>query len=501
MNVALAGLLGIAFFLATGLALADLVPSLARRPALLRLAYAYLLGIGWTAGGIYAASHVLGWTLRRGTILPIAMIPIALALLLRLTRGIRRRNVDSPRAGDALPLYSPSKKSPVSFSSKQEFLFSLVFVIPAIVTLAIFVEAATNPIDDWDGRMTWTAQARYVRQERTVLPTVLTDLKWYAANREYPLLMPLAQVAMQETFSTSDDERLIRPLYAAFFPVLLLLVFDGASRLAGRRSAALSVLIASAVPMFAFDAHGGAAGCYSDLPLACFFGGGVLLLVGRRIALPQAGAAGVLLGAAVLTKAEGLLLAIAAVGIVSLRPLRRRDPRALAAPALAAAVVLAAAALYVSWRARIPSHFDVTHASRLARLDTWTQLLPRMGRAGRLALGEAVKVPQWKFFWILPPIVALCGFRALRRRAAWQLLLAAAAPVAVAFAAYGIFSWELSWFVGVTFSRFLVQGAVPLLCFFAMCLREALRSRPFRGNDRPQFVSVAVEHSGGSQAP
>jgi hypothetical protein len=460
----LAGLCGAALFLATGLAIVDLLSGLRNRSLPGRFGFAYVLGVAWTAGAMYAFSHFGSVPLRRATILPIALAPIATALVRRLLASRRREVAASPE---------PEAAAPSAF-------VALAFVVPAFLTAGLLSEAVTNPVNDWDGRMTWALLARYVREEGTVRPRVLVDDRWSVTNRGYPLLMPLAQVAVEETFDTGDDDRAARPLYAVFFPAFLLLLFEGACAVASPGAAASAVLVASVVPMIVFETHGGAAGCFSDFPLGCFFGAGLLLLLplGRRVTPGEGVAAGLLLGAALLTKAEGFLLAPAALAIASLRPARiawarlrrgRPDLRPFTAPALAAAVVLGAAILELSWRNRLGDATAVTRPGAIVRWsagDAWRGLA-----AGVRGMAEP---RAWGVLWLVAPLVFVAGGRAFRRRRVRRLVLGAAAPVAVAAAAYGINRGSVALATG-TFNRFLIQGGLPIFCVLAACLFEAAR--------------------------
>src|SRR4029079_16334039 len=71
---ALAGVAGVALFAAPGAGLAELLPAVRALRPVRRLGLAYLLGIAWTAGVLYALSHFLGVPLRPPAILPVAAV-------------------------------------------------------------------------------------------------------------------------------------------------------------------------------------------------------------------------------------------------------------------------------------------------------------------------------------------------------------------------------------------------------------------------------------------
>jgi hypothetical protein len=449
---ALAGLAGVALFAAPGAGLAELLPAVRAFGTGRRLAYAWLLGVAWTAGLLYALSHFLAVPLRAPAILAVAAVPAvagAASWLRRRPSGPLRRRLRS-----------------------WEWL---VLAICAVISLAVLCQALTNPVTDWDGWMTWGAQARYVRHEGTVDPAVLTQKGWYVSHPWYPLLLPVAMVAVLETTHAEWDDPAFRPFYAVFFPVWLLLIYGGARSLAGRAAAGWTTLAAALLPTPAFEVAGGAVSAYSDLPLACFYGGALALLLAPRLR-PSAGlAAGILLAAAALTKAEGAafaLVALALGGIYSVRRwrhcLQNWRPLALAALPLALAFVL-----LFSWRAGIPERFE-SYEKIVSWSFLWPGILTRAPRIAAAVRSQMTSFDGWGLFGWVAPLVLIAGWRGLRRRAAVHLLLAAAAPLSVAWISYTI-SLTPEFIVRTSWNRFLIQASVPCLLLLALALRDLLR--------------------------
>ena len=215
------------------------------------------------------------------------------------SRGRRRPRRLSPSIFP-LPLAAPVSRTA---RPRPRLLTAAAAAVAAAISLAVFCEALSDPIRDWDGRMSWSAQARYVRAAGTVDAPVLRDRRWFVTHPRYPLLLPLAQVAALSSAGPARRRRR-RAAYAAFFPVFLLLVHDGARRWAGRRAAALAVLAAALVPFPAFSPEGGEHG-HSGLPLACFYGAALLLLLRAPLRPSHGIAAGLLLAAAALANRKG----------------------------------------------------------------------------------------------------------------------------------------------------------------------------------------------------
>lgn len=439
-------LAGVALFLLPGAALAVLL----RLPSGRRLAHAYLLGIAWVAGSLYVLSHGFGVPLRRPAILVLAAIPILVSLPVTLRRGAK-----------------PDPKPRRRWTGLQ----IVAVTMAALVFSAILAEALTNPVRDWDGRMTWDTQARYLRAEGTVDPRVLRQSGWYVTHPWYPVLLPVAQVAILELLHAGEDEHLFRAFYSFFFPVWLVIVYGSARRFTRRNTAALTALAAALLPVPGFYLDGGAPSTYSDLPLACFYGAGFLLLLKARPRLAEGAAAGLLLAAAALAKNEGGPLALWALAVAFFIPFRpRRFVRRWKPFALAAGILAAALLFLASWRSGIPDRFQ-----SYERIISWSHFWPWVVQRIPLLLPRVwQELMDWDLFWSAALLVFLAGWRGLRRRAAPALLLAALAPLGIAWIAYSI-SLQPVLLVRTSLNRFLLQASVPLLVLFSFALDDLLR--------------------------
>lgn len=471
---------GVALFALPGLALTGLFPGLREIPWLRRLGYAFLLGVATLAGSLYALSALFETPLRRP-----AIFGTAAALTVLGLAGWIRALMKEER--------HPRRKLP-----PRARLAVLVLALAGIgVSAGVFAASLIYPLRDWDGRMHWSAQARYIRHEGSVLPLAVVRGQWFINHPRYPVLMPVAQVAVLEATGAAEDELFFRTLYAAFFPALLLVVYDGARRWAGWLPAGLSVAAASGLPFLTFFTDGGAVSTYSDLPLGCFYGAALVLLLRGRVRSsdgPSDGiAAGLLLGAAVLTKNEGTILAafalLAAVVVPGLRLWKtRRETRPAAvrrrlllkgARACAAASVLVAVlAFFFYWRFQIPNRQDENYEEFVTAEHLFPDALTRIPEFGSQILVQTFLTwDRWIGFWwaALPVLLAGRGILKGRRAAlSWPALLGFAAPLAIAWGAYTV-HWHPAELVKVTWERFLVQGSLPFFLLFSLALREVLR--------------------------
>jgi hypothetical protein len=503
VNEVLPSLAGVLLFLLPGLGLTELIPVLRTLPWPRRLGYAYLLGLTAVAGSLYAGSHLCGLPLRRPAILAVAAGMVLVGLVARALRrsltplaplshrppaARERGGKEKTVAGNGRGLPSPGGRGGEGRGAGGEvhrrrianLSHRATLALLSFINLGLFADAVTNPATGWDERMIWSAQARYLRAAGTVDAEALRDARWYVDHPRYPLLLPVAQAAVLEVTGADEDRQVFRLIYAALFPALLLVFWDGAVRWAGAPAARLAALAAAGAPAFTFWQDGGAASAYSDLPLACLTGAALVLLLRSRRSLTGALTAGVFLAGAVLAKSEGALLAFFVPLAAAPLLLRRKDRKRQAARLLAAAVpALLALAFLASWRAGIPNRYDEGYAGFVKLGAFWPGIITKIPTLAPLAVRQMLAWDPWAaFWWIVPPVLAAGwrGFRAQRRPLTVTLFLAAAAPLAIGWGAYSV-HWDPAPLLRVTWTRFLLQGSLPLLLLLALALRSLLGRR------------------------
>ncbi len=468
---AVAGLGGVALFAGSGLGLTELSPCLRRLSWAHRLGYSLLLGIAAVCGALYGLSHLVDLPLRGPWVWTLAGLCAAAGLGARLRRA--EPGFGGRRAGPALARAALHRRRSERLGRVAR---GACLGIAALVGLGVLANALADPVADFDGRMTWSAQARYVRAAGTVDAGVLRDARWFVSHPRYPLLLPLAQVAVLEAFALDDDSHAVRGVYAACFAAWLLVLHHGARRLSGRGPAAIVTLVAAATPFFV-GADGGASSTYSDMPLACFYGAALVLLLTAPPRLAIGWEEGLLLAGAVLCKNEGAPLAAVAWSAGALVALGAHGPHAARRwrrrLLLAAALPAASFGLLVSWRSAIPNREDEDYFAFVRLGDVVSGLFSRLALVGPNLLRRMASWRDWGIFWWMVPAVLIAGWRALGRRRGWLLLAAAAAPPAIGWAAYAV-HWNPLALAAATWERFLLQGSIPLLLLLAGALAEVL---------------------------
>jgi len=445
----LEALAGPALLLLAGAGIVPWVPELRAlsRPA--RLAAAYLVGAATVGCATYLLSWALAVPVGRGLFLTLAAIGAARALVAEATGAHRRAR---PGAGLGAP--------------------GLAFGILLTTLLLGYLGAAlADPVTDFDGRMTWGTQARFVRHDASVLPEALRDDRVYVIHPRYPLLLPILQVAAVEVPASSWDDASVQFLYGLFLPALALLLAERLRPTVGAIAAVGGCSLVALAPALAWGLNGGALSTYSDLPLAAFLGGALSLLASRRLSPGGGAVAGLLLAAAVLSKQEGAILA-GALAAAALWP-RLAGPRSSAGSRwLAAAGYLLAIGVWLAWRSAIPNRNDEGYLEGLLAGVPVATLAERVVATARGAWATLVDWPRWGALWVLLTWAALAFSRRWTRtrlgRVALCLLAAHAALALVAYA-----SAPRADVVAATLGRFLIQASAPCAVLLALSIREA----------------------------
>jgi hypothetical protein len=454
-----AGIAAAALFVAAGWGWTEVAARLRRLPLAARLGWAFLLGMAWVAGAGFALSWPEVATLRTATFAAVAAVPVVAGAVARLRRDRRQER----------PVRAPRRIS------------ALVLGCAAIVAAACAGAAArmtSEPISDWDGRMTWAPAARWICAEGTVNPRALRQGRWSVSHPDYPLLVPVADCVALGLGSGEEGAEPFRLLYALQLPALLAVVWTGAARWAGRRAAWLTAAMLAMAPFPVWNPDGGATGAYSDLALAGLFGGGVVLLVRPR-EWQEGLLGGLLLAAAAMTKNEGAWIGGGAIAACALTArFGGRGARRSGRLAWCVGLMLLALSVVVvrSWAAGIPARGDESYSFLARRFDLAAALDGVLDSAAE-ALRQTAAPSSWSLFWWVAPAFLILGRRGWMRSRFWPLAIAGVLPLAIGAAAYTLHP-DPGRLVAVTWNRFLVQALAPLSILLALSLRSSLRREP-----------------------
>jgi hypothetical protein len=451
------------FYLAIGIGLLPLLRiGRTRDEVLRRMGLAYILGLA-AIGIVGAHLALVGAPLGLVEIIVIAIVVDAFAW--RRFRSLPPDDVGTQRE---------SRLSRVV--GVGAFAAALVLLAHAMRTFAV------RPLVEWDGWAIWGMKARALYDYGGVGHGLFTSQPY--GPLQHPLLLPSLE-AMGFRAMGAFDGTLIHVQLA-------LLAFGFAAGLWTllRERAPAAFAGASILAILAADSTlRQLAGNLADIPLAFFVALGVVTLA-RTLLDEHSGLlpfAAVMLGAATLTKPEGLLFAAAA--LVPFVAIARTKASLLTA--------LAVALILLPWRIFTAIHGLKNPEYSLGDAISPGYLSDRSSRAGPAFWGVWHQVWSSGWGWLVPlALVAFVGVLLARR---WRLAGFAAAWALLSYAGVVLVFWisvvpvelTLRWAAYRTVASLVIGAAAlaPLLAAEAWSVRETREGRvsglllPLRGED------------------
>ena len=317
------------------------------------------------------------------------------------------------------------------------------------------------PISDYDGRATWLPKAAAIANEHSIEGPFFQGERGLNLHNHYPLLLPLDVAAMMLIVGTESVD-IARPLFLLVPLAFLIFVYESVHE--HLQESAWVIAIAAWLSPWIAAPEGGVSSAYADLATATFFGAAVLAASDEHEP-HSARSVGMWLTFLILTKQEGLVLAIALIGALAVC---RRIKSFATALRIATGPLLAIAALAI-WRASVPEAYDHRYHEEAKEI---LHKLPRIGHAATAFCTHAFSVANWGFVW--PAIVAASVWSIVRRRECATILAVFGAALAYVLT-YTVTTWNIDELASVSANRLLTHLLVPGLIVLANTVHEALR--------------------------
>ncbi|HKD35979.1 MAG TPA: hypothetical protein VKB78_04235, partial [Pirellulales bacterium] len=271
-----------------------------------------------------------------------------------------------------------------------------IALVPAVV------HSTLNELSGYDARTIYALKARMLYHSGTVKNEDFLDVDRVNFNPGYPLLLPLVEANLDWTRG-ADAGPGLKLLFLAFVFAMVSVYAGQVRRFEATGFAAVSALMLLMTPMVTCCFEVAGLSGSADLPFAAFLLGGVLEL-SRWLGRPNvraAACAGLLLGAAALTKMEGVLwIAGCSAALMIAMLVRRREVRWRLATLLpAAGVVVLSIVLGRAVHRGMPD--SPYYPAYFATIDwQWLrQLGDRPWSVIRYAGEELVRLRLWNVIW------------------------------------------------------------------------------------------------------
>ncbi len=334
------------------------------------------------------------------------------------------------------------------FERRRGWLFDLPLILRwcvCVTLVSAFGSAIVTPPNTYDGRAAFALKARVMYDTGTIHNEDFDDVNRLHFNSHYPLLISLLEAEMFWAEGAMDDTS-IRLLFAMFVVSLLTVVTGELRRHVGRLGAALWGMFLVCTPYVISCYEGGGLSSSVDIPFACFATAGIVELGHwlRKENWCRGLTAGLLLGAACLTKSEGTIWLVAIVAATGIVVVWKR--KKIAAPFAVSrwmtavpgvAILLGLLALSTLARREIPFSPYLRSYSQAIRADWLVQVWHRPIEIAQYTAQEYLNIGRWGLVW--PCFLGGCLFLRRRTVASTEIRLAQLASLFVALLYFGIF--------------------------------------------------------------
>lgn len=371
--------------------------------------------------------------------MPRASLCIRLALLAVLAYECRRKRL-------------PAQNPPGPQHAYAALLWVAFAAALLLVTNGMSSAWDANPHGNWDAWSIWNLRARFLAGGDGLVSRAWS-LKLSFTHPEYPLLLSSFVAAC---WSDAGAVSTTAPLATAylFFLALVALVTGGIAALRGAASGLLAGICLMGIPTLMMEVPAQ----YSDVPLACFLAGAVLLAL-----LDWPVAAGAMAGCAAWTKDEGLLvLAILFVAVAILQKPRLWRFCCGAAPVAILALIF---------------KFGIARGVQSLVSAGQVQKLTDFSRYSAIASAMLREIYHWHVEWyhpVLPLAILLIGL-GLDRRYWRETVFCGAIALALLIGYFGVYLItpnDLQWQMDTSLTRLLVQVAPLILIAAFLSMRR-----------------------------
>ncbi len=321
-------------------------------------------------------------------------------------------------------------------------------------TAALMRRTLAQPLTGWDALVDWIFKARVFYQSGTIPLSFLRDTEYgIYAHLDYPLFVPLSVARIYEWIG--DQEIIAKGWWALLAGAAAAGLYFGLKDLASHAARLVGLVVLIGMPAMTLHGADGLAG-YAELPLAVLFLYGALFL--HRWLLDAGpgnfGLSALFFGMTGFTKNEGLVVAIAGIGLLVVLAIALRRTR----PAPVWQGLLLAALVAVPWQVEktIYGISGDLQPGLSALLQNWQE---RIGTILRNLGYYASDVNLLNLVWPLLPILSLAVLLFAPRR--WlitlPLLLLIAAHLAGTLVAFITTPHDIVWHLGTAADRLVFQ--------------------------------------------
>ena len=352
--------------------------------------------------------------------------------------------------------------------------FFLAFGIIFEISYAFF-RALIKPIESYDAVAIYAMKSKIFFLAKSIPAAYFRDLANIVSHPDYPLNIPLFQTFIYTALCSLNDQ-LVKIIFPLYFLAILALFYYAIRRFGSPTYALLFTFILASIPQF--NAY--AANAYLDLPLAYYCFVSALFLFrwfedskSTRFLLISA----VMAALAGWTKNEGLMYC--AVNLLLISIFLISDHKKISRREMSAFIIYTAIVAVISlpWLWLKHSHHIVN--SDIGHIDiTPSNILKQSHKLGPI-LYEFQKhlfgPKKWNIFWLAALAALILNFKRAFSGIQKYISMSLGLIVAGYIFFYIISPLDVVYFLGKTWSRFLVQFLPIAVYWLAALLEEDIK--------------------------
>jgi Dolichyl-phosphate-mannose-protein mannosyltransferase len=344
----------------------------------------------------------------------------------------------------------------------------LSFAISLEVFYAFF-RALIKPIESYDAVAIYAIKAKIFYLAHSIPADYFTRISGLYPHPDYPLSIPLAETFIYTFLGTFNDQ-LVKVIFPLFFVGILGMLYFAVRRFASRAYALLFTFLLASIPQF----NSYAANAYQDLPLAYYYFTSAIFLfkwIEDRDRFQYLLVSAIMAGLAGWTKNEGMLYCIINCVVImsfALLDIRGRSWRTVRSLALYLSIIFV---IMLPWAWIKKSAGIVNGEIDLVNLNPSYKIGPIFYEFQKQFFGPK----KWNILFPVAAFIMIVNYKKLFKGVCKYIAISLVLSVAGYIVFYMISRVEINYFLGKTWSRFLIHFLPVVVYYLAILLKDDIK--------------------------
>ncbi len=338
-----------------------------------------------------------------------------------------------------------------------------------------FFRALIKPIESYDAVAIYAIKAKIFYLAHSIPADYFTRIAGLFPHPDYPLSIPLAETFIYTFLGTFNDQ-LVKIIFPLFFIGILVMLYFAIRRFASRAYALLFTFILASIPQF----NSYAANAYQDLPLAYYYFTSAIFLfkwIEERDRFQYLLVSAIMAGLAGWTKNEGMMYCIINVIVIlsfialDLGGRSWKTARSLAAYLSIMFLIMLPWAWIKKSANIVNGEIDLVNLNPSNILKQSYKMVPIFYEFQKQFFGPK----KWNILFPVAAFVMIFNYKKLFKGICKYIAISLVLSVSGYVVFYMISRVEINYFLGKTWSRFLIHFLPVIVYYLAVLLKEDVK--------------------------